>query len=179
MMASPRASRAAQYPIEVYGEAATAMAGLDRLEEMVRTKVLRSAAFAGSDVFYKEMRMQVPVREGTLYNAIYQWHDPASTSSRQTYFIGPNKRKAPHWFFIEFGHWLYNLQSPEGKWLRSKDGKGRGPGAHTLPGARKPPVWVPPKPYARPTWEAKKQIAVQAMVARAGERLREVMTGGT
>lgn len=170
-------SRASTYPIDVFADVSGAVQGLAALEDAIKTKVLRSMAFAGSNVFYLEMRMQVPVREGTLYGSIYQWHDDKSSPARQRYFIGPNKREAPHWHFIEFGHWLYNIQI-DGKWQRSKSSRSaRGPSAHDLPGARQPPVWVPPKPFVRPTWEAKKQAAVTAMKLRGAERLREVMAG--
>jgi len=171
------ASRAVKYPVDMYAEVNDAVAGLQALERAVREKVLRSGAFAGSNVFYLEMRMRVPVKEGTLYGAIYQWHDDKSTANRQTYFIGPNKRKAPHWYFIEYGHWLYN-RLVDGKWQRSKESKNaRGPGAHTLPGALKVPVFVPPKPFVRPTWESKRKIAITAMKQRMAERFREIQAG--
>ena len=174
-----RSSRATMYPVDMQADVGGAVAGLAKLERLVKEKVLRSGAFAGSNVFYLEMRQQVPVRQGTLYGAIYQWHDETSTGDRQTYYIGPNKRKAPHWHFIEYGHWLYNIMV-NGKWQRSKATRNaRGPGAHTLPGARQPPVWVPPQPFVRPTWESKKQIAITTMKIRMGERLREVLAGGS
>lgn len=174
-----RRSGAARYPVDLELDANDAIAGLQRLEDLVRSKVLRSAAFAGANVLYREMRIRVPVKEGTLYNAIYQFHDDTSTPDRQTYFVGPNKRKAPHWYFIEFGHWLYNKQI-DGRWQRSKPNRAaRGPGAHTLPGARKEPLWVPPKPFVRPTWEAMRKQTITAMKLRASERLREVMAGGS
>lgn len=178
-MASPRRSRAATYPVDMEADASGAIAGLARLEDLVKTKVLRSGAFAGANVFYLEMRMRVPVREGGLYGSIYQWHDDKSTPDLQRYFVGPNKRKAPHWYFTEYGHWLYNRQI-NGRWQRSKESKNaRGPGAHTLPGALPKPVWVPPQPYVRPTWESKRKIAISTMKQRMAERYREVIAGAS
>lgn len=64
------------------------------LEKGIQEKVLRSAARAGIDVFYKEIRLKVPFRTGQLYEAIYQWHDyKQSTATRQVYATGPNKRR--------------------------------------------------------------------------------------
>lgn len=75
------------------------------LEKGIQEKVLRSAARAGIDVFYKEIRLKVPFRTGQLYEAIYQWHDyKQSTATRQVYATGPNKKKAPHWHQVEYGN---------------------------------------------------------------------------
>lgn len=79
--------------------------GLKRLEEGIKQKVLRSGARAGALVFYNEIRLRVPFATGELYNSIYHWHDDKkSTPTRQTYAIGPNKKKAPHWHWVEYGN---------------------------------------------------------------------------
>jgi hypothetical protein len=137
---------------------------------------LRSSAYAGIRVFYVGMREIVPVDEGDLYASIYHWHDDKKSSAlRQVYATGPNKVKAPHWYVVEFGHWLYNKRGVDGLWLRSKADQGaRGPGAHTLPGALEVPVWVPARPYIRPTWEALKNVAGQKARERMAERLKEL-----
>ena len=154
-----------------------AIEGLRDLEKRVLPLVLRSGAYAGIRVFYDEMRLRVPVDEGTLYQAIYHWHDDRRSGPfQQVYAAGPNKRKAPHWYVVEFGHWLYNRRGPDGKWLRSKSDSGsRGPGAHNLAGALATPVWVPAQPYVRPTWEAMKGVALGAMRVRMRERFSEVV----
>ncbi len=83
--------------------------GIARLEAVVREKVLRSATRAGALLFYYEMQMRVPKREGTLLYSIYHTHlDKRSTKFRQVYAVGPNKAKAPHWYVVEYGHWRYN-----------------------------------------------------------------------
>lgn len=75
------------------------------LEKGIQEKVLRSAARAGIDVFYKEIRLRVPFATGKLYESIYQWHDDKqSKPTRQVYATGPNKRKAPHWHWVEYGN---------------------------------------------------------------------------
>lgn len=78
---------------------------LKRLEKGVLEKVLRSGARAGALVFYNEIRLRVPFKSGKLYESIYHWHDDKkSTAKRQTYAIGPNKQKAPHWHWLEYGN---------------------------------------------------------------------------
>lgn len=118
---------------------------------------MRSAALAGAKVLYEDMIPRVPVSKaprkvksktyypGTLRKSIYHaFSEPKSSGTRAVYHIGPNKRKAPHWHLIEYGHWT------------KKVGK-RGP---------LQPKWVPAKPYIRPTWDAKGPAAVEAMKAR-------------
>lgn len=142
----------------------SATEALDNLERAIREKVLRSAAYAGARVFYDEVKMRVPVDEGTLFGAIYHYHiDRQSGPNRQIYAIGPNKKKAPHWYNVEYGHWRINvLVRRGGRWIATKQ---------RLPA----PVWVPGKPYMRPSYEAKKAEAIKAMQVRFGQRLREVM----
>jgi HK97 gp10 family phage protein len=71
----------------------------------VKEKVLRPAAYAMAVVFYREMKLRAPVYTGTLRDAIYHWHDDKrSNPNRQIYVIGPNKVKAPHWHWVEYGN---------------------------------------------------------------------------
>lgn len=79
--------------------------GLLQLEAGIKEKVLRSGARAGALVFYNEIRLRVPFASGTLYESVYHWHDDkTSTPTRQTYATGPNKKKAPHWHWLEYGN---------------------------------------------------------------------------
>jgi HK97 gp10 family phage protein len=134
--------------------------------DAVREKALRSAAFAGAKVMYAEMRQRVPVDTGTLYGSLYQWHDDKrSTTDRQIYVVGPNKGEAPHWHLVEYGHWRVNqVIRVNGKLVATKE---------RLP----QPVWVPAKPYARPTFEAKATAAVEAMKKRLAERIADITAG--
>ena len=140
--------------------------GLKKLEALVREKVLRSAAYAGAVVFYNEMRLRVPVEEGTLYGSIYHYHlEKQSGPDRQMYAIGPNKKKAPHWYNVEYGHWRVNVLIRQGgRWIPTKERLAQ-------------PKWVPGKPYVRPTFDSKKQEAIQAMRVRFEQRFREVING--
>jgi len=78
---------------------------LRELEKQVGEKVLRSAAYAGAKVLYREMKRRVPVRTGELYESIYHYHvERLSGETRQVYDIGPNKQKAGHWHWVEYGN---------------------------------------------------------------------------
>jgi hypothetical protein len=155
-------------------------AQLETLAQNLQSKVAASAAFAGSDLLYKEMRRLVPVETGKLYGAIYQYHNDAlSTSSRHIYSIGPNKREAPHWWNVEYGHWRYN-RSVGGKFLRSKEAKDknkRGPEYHTIQaGMLKERQWVVGIPYTRMTAD-RMPDAIAAMKKRFAERIKELQEG--
>lgn len=163
-------------------------AALERLasEENV-THVLRSAAHAGALEIYNELHVKVPVDKGVLKASLFRWFDKKrSTATNQIYLVGPNKGEARHWANVEFGHWRYNKPMGKGRWMKSKLSKGVTAGAKTKNtkgqshggrGALDKPAWVPPHPYLRPAWEAKKNTVVRSMRKRAGERIREIMAG--
>lgn len=83
---------------------------LGEFTNRLREKALRSAAYAGAKVFYEEMQHRAEgaeahspnVKSGTLRSAIYHWHDEDASRGglKQVYAVGPNKRKAPHWFNV-------------------------------------------------------------------------------
>jgi len=130
-------------------------------------KVARSGARAGAVVFYDEMRLRVPVVEGELRDAIYHWHDDkASVDGRQRYLIGPNKAKAPHWYFIEYGHWQTNVV------FTDEDGR-----TYAVESKLATPVWVPAKPFVRTAYDAVADRAVAAAIARMRERFAELTAG--
>ena len=138
---------------------------LQQLRDDVQTQALRSAVYAGAKLLGEEMAMRAPVDEGTLRDSIYTWHDDKrSGAARQVYVVGVNKRQASHWFVVEYGHWRVNVVY-------------RGPGGQIIPTkARLPaPVWVPAKPYIRPTADRMPE-AVRAMQRRLAERIRELRT---
>jgi hypothetical protein len=147
------------------GVTSSASEALLALEDVIKEKVLRSAAYAGAEIFYREVRMRVPVDEGTLFDSIYHYHlDNKSGPTKQMYAIGPNKKKAPHWYNVEYGHWRVNVvHRVGGRFVATK--------------TRLPvPLWVPGKPYVRPAYEAANQVALKAMQVRFAQRLREVMS---
>lgn len=182
-MARARASRARVFPVQSIVNISGLEVGLKKLEKDIREKVMRSGAYAGINVFYEGMRVAVPVSEGTLFASIYQWHDDKlSNQNRHVYKAGPNKSKAAHWYFIEYGHFLYNRRGADGQWLKAKSSPRlrvavpgvRDASVHDLSGARENPVWVPPRPFVRPTWDNLKAYAIKAMQVRMSERFAEL-----
>lgn len=115
--------------------------------QKVTGEPLRRAAAAGALVLYEEMVPRVPVRTGTLKDSIYRyWLRRDGNAERQTYVVGPNKAKAPHWHLVEYGHMQLN-------------------------GA-----WVPAQPYIRPAFDARAADAVQAMRTEFGRAIDEAKT---
>ena len=136
------------------------------LKDKFQESTLRSAAHAGAEVFYDEMKLRAPVDQGTLRDSVYRWHDDAySKDGKQRYVIGPNKSKAPHWHLVEFGHWRVNVVTrlPNGQIVATTE-------------RLKDPVWVPAAPFIRPTFDAKVQMAIAAAKARLGEGIKEALS---
>jgi hypothetical protein len=182
-VARARASRARVFPIQSVVNISGLELGLKKLEKDIREKVMRSGAYAGINVFYEGLRVAVPVNEGTLFASIYKWHDEKSSNpNRQVYKTGPNKSKAAHWYFIEYGHYLYNRRGADGKWLKAKSSPRlrvavpgtRDASVHDLPGARENPEWVPQRAFVRPTWDNLKSYSIKAMQVRMAERFKEL-----
>ena len=143
--------------------------------DALQTECVIAASAAGAEVFYKAMRANVPVKSGKLHDAIYIYRDRNSKPGTSTFYIGPNKNKAPHWHWIEFGHWLYNRKEG-GYWMRSKKNKNQyGPEAHTLPGRLVPPRFIPPQSYIRRTWNSVQATALAAARKRMAEKVAEIL----
>jgi hypothetical protein len=137
---------------------------LAKLERGLKEQVARSGARAGILVFYHEMRRLVPVHEGTLHDSIYHYHDETPPKDWQQYFAGPNKRKAPHWHQVEYGHWLVNVvvRMPDRTLKATKE-------------RRAAPKWVPGQPYVRPAYDSKRAAAAGAVKTRMAERYKELV----
>ena len=135
---------------------------LQRLQADVQDKALRSAVYAGARLLGEELERRIPVDDGQLKASAYTWHDDRrSGGGRQVYVVGVNKRQAPHWFNVEYGHWRINVVIRIGD--RIVPTKARLP----------QPVWTPAHPYLRPTADRMPE-AVRAMQRRLVERLREL-----
>lgn len=81
-------------------------AGLDRIENKIREKVLLSGAATMAKVMYDEAKLDASrhAKTGTLHDAIYRvYAKDKSTDSKITYEISWNKTVAPHGHLIEFG----------------------------------------------------------------------------
>lgn len=146
-------------------------ARLATLEGELLEKALRSSARAGALVLYDEIKLRADAFKepsGKIYSAIYHWFDiKRSTPTRKTYMVGVNKRKAPHWHNVEYGHWRINVvyrDEASGKLI---------PTRMRLPA----PKWVPAHSYLRSAWEARKGDALRAMAERARARIGELEMG--
>ena len=137
------------------------LAGLDQLQQRV-ADALRPAAHQGALVLYNEVKQRVPKDSGQLSAAIYRWHDDKrSTAERQIYQIGVNKRAAPHWHLIEYGHWRVNkFRLIDGKWVPTRKRLAK-------------PVYVPARPFIRPAYDAKLPEAFAAARRRMAEKLKD------
>lgn len=141
---------------------------LDQFAADVIEKALRHGAGAATEVLYNEMREIAPVGEtGNLRDSIYRYRDKTrSIDAKQVYYVGPNKRKAPHWHLIEFGHWMYyETKVINGKMITLRN--------RPLP----TPKWVPAVPFIRPTFHAKIRQALDAGKRRMRESIKEIQNG--
>lgn len=136
----------------------------------------RPAAYDGSDVILAEINSKVASmgqRKGLLHNAIYRVFARRSQDDVPIYDIGVNMKKAPHWHWIEYGHWRYYAakQLPNGDWvtLKRKGAKGKKPSRKASKAVKdayyiplKTPIWVPARPYLRPAKAALPQALAAA-----------------
>ncbi len=143
------------------------MDSINKLAEGIQSDAIRSAAFAASKVIYAEMKLRAPVGPtGNLKASIYQYHNEKNPiKGKHVYSIGPNKKsgKGNHWHLIEYGHWRTNvvIKLPNGKFMATKQ-------------KLDTPVWVPAKPFIRPTYDAKISEAMAAAVVRLREKVKEL-----
>lgn len=80
--------------------------GLDKLEAKIKGEVLLSGVAAMARVIYDEVKLNASrhVKTGTLANAVYRAYSPErSKDGVQIYHVSVNKKKAPHWHFLELG----------------------------------------------------------------------------
>ena len=80
-------------------------AAVRKLDHDLKAKILTAAIFPGATVMYNSMRRNAPYRRGTLRESIYRWLDKRQTTDYQRYYaVGPNKRIARHWHWLEYGN---------------------------------------------------------------------------
>lgn len=172
---------------------------LEQLPRNISKNVLRGAVNAAAQVVRKEVSLRVPVKTGQLKRAVYRKHIPErSSATRQTYYVsvrsgkryqagatyGKNKDKtrtaktssdAFYARFIELGHYTRppgKTLSKSGQMLASRIKRGRGRASHIAALTAAGQVrWVPPQPFMRPAWEAKKNEALQVLADYMRKRL--------
>lgn len=92
---------------------------LAQFVDKVNTDVLPVAMYAGTKILYDEMKINAPKgttrSKGTLSNAIYHFRvEKGTPKDMQIWHIGVNKKKAPHWHWLEYG----NSQIPAQSYIR-------------------------------------------------------------
>lgn len=141
---------------------------LTKLAPLLKEKLARSMAVAGAKVIRDEASLRASQGPtGNLKDSMYvAGNEGATTKDKVVYSVSWNKIKAPHGHLIEFGHWMYFQRVKiDGEWVTLKN--------RPLATPRKAPA----KPFLRPAYEAKKDEAYQAMIARARMRFKELMSG--
>lgn len=140
---------------------------LEKFAGDVVNEALRPAAYAAVTVLYDEMRIRVPVGEGLLKSAIYRWREKDDIGEQAIFYAGVNKRKAPHWWWIEHGHFQYHtvVRLENGDFITLKN--------KPLP----QPKYVPAKPYIRPTADAKIGAAMDEAMKVLKQRLNGLIKG--
>lgn len=132
----------------------------------IKEEAMRPAVFAGITVLYDEMRFRAPIDKGDLRDSIYRWRVKQPTGDKVTFYVGVNKRKAPHWWLVEYGHWQYYVtgiakSGPNaGKWVTN----------HNLPLAQ--PKFIPAEPYIRPTIDSTLALAMQTSLQELKKRIK-------
>ena len=109
---------------------------LDALGEGVK-EAIRPIAFAGADVIYRQVQMNVAGMgrvSGNLASAIYRAHMPehSTPGKREMYRISWNVKKAPHGRLLEHG-WLQKYKryvGSDGNWYTRKDAPLKTPKQH-------------------------------------------------
>lgn len=141
---------------------------LAKLAPLLKEKLARSMAVAGAQVIRDEAALRAAAGPtGNLKESMYVADNAAATTKDKiVYSVSWNKVKAPHGHLIEFGHWMYFARVKiNGEWVTLKD--------RPLAVPRKAPAY----PFLRPAYDAKKDAAHQAMLARARVRFKELMSG--
>lgn len=153
-----------QYGVNVRGDYQDV---LNKLEASVSESVLRSAGFAGADVFRDEVLVRIPVLTGTLKaNVIIKRIEEESTTTRQTYYVMPRTRA-----MVSYkkgsrvvrhrigGHAQYEDLGDLYYWRMVEFGTSK----------------MDANPFMRHSFDAKSKRAIQAMEVRLSERLREII----
>lgn len=159
--------------IQAKTDLSSAFAGLDKLSELLRTKVARSMGVAAGQVYRDEAKRRAPIGDGsdmpgTLKESIYlAYSDKRTSQQKVVYSISWNSKLAPHGHLIEFGHWRINQLVPIGSgglWVATTD-------------RLDTPKWMPADPFLRPALDAMGSRAGQAAIERGKARLRELLAG--
>jgi len=166
-------------------------AALQKLSDDVSEKILRSAARAGALVFYDLIHKNAPSpKTGNLQRAIYhKFLDQESTKTKKSYRVGVNHIKAPHWYWLEYGHisaYAVKKDSKTGEFVTLVRPEKMGttpPGRRASKEAKDAyyvlrkngPVFIPGTAFVRRSYDEGMLSVKNAITKRAAERFKELM----
>lgn len=128
----------------------------------IENKVLRPAAYAAATVLYDEVKLRVPEKTGKLKNAIYRWRERNPVEKKSIFYVGVNKKQAPHWSLIEHGHIQRHAQVLiDGEWKTLENQP------------LSSPKHIAARPYFRPAFDAKIQEAINTGLDVLSKKLSE------
>lgn len=156
-------------------------AALNSFDAKAKDSIIFSGVAAAARVMYDELKLNTsgarmkkaernfvgpnrPSAPGTktknLHDAIYRFYVAGKSSDGvKVYHVGVNKKEAPHWHLIEYGHFqpYQAVLTDKYGWITRKKSK------HTK-------QFIPPHPYIRPAI-SKLPDAIAAAKRRMAERL--------
>lgn len=158
----------------------------ERVEESVSESALRTAGFAGAEIFRDQAKQNSlkHKKTGVLFNSIIvkRIEEDSDGNKRQVYLVTVRSGRfggddAFYWRFVEDGH----AKVRRNKTVSKKTGRVVGWRAHR---AREAKYWemqaaklengsatVPAYPFMRPAYESKKQEAVDVMTRTLAEQI--------
>jgi hypothetical protein len=166
-------------------------ASLKKLAKDINDKILRSSARAGALVFYDLIHQNAPTpKTGNLQKSIY--HKFVSEEDRpnyKAYRVGINHIKAPHWYWLEYGHISYYAVKKDPKTgefvtLVRPDKMGTPPPKRRASRAEKDAYYIPRKngpftvlgtAFVRKSYDQGLPMVRDAVIKRAQERFSELM----
>lgn len=149
--------------------------GLDKLAAAAGESTLRATGYAGAQVFQEEAIHihRASVKTGTIQKNIIvkRLEEESDGAHKQTYIVTVRKGKmnkdgdAFYWKWVEGGHKFVPRRPKGTPWKAHRTAAELEYGKST----------VPAKPFIRPSYEAKKEQAIKAMLARMAGKIKEYL----
>lgn len=159
----------------VSGDVTVNVQGLEGIQSALNTVIpqhfqgayLQKMLAAAATPIVNDAKRRAPIVTGTLKADIYQFRDPASTSTQQIRGISVRTGKratkghgdAYYWVWVEYGHAVITTESFKSLGTSTKGFFGKTVRA------------VPPNPFMRIAYETQKQAALDAFIKAAGIQL--------
>lgn len=144
---------------------------LSKMSEALGEETLRSAGYAGAKVFKDEMIARVPVDKGVIKRNIIvvRAKEKSKGNEMQIYYATVRTGKqntegdAFYWRWVEQGH----------KIVRRRKAKESMKAARAASEIEYGNARVPAKPFMRPSWDAKKEEALEAVRIQLRTKIAE------